>query len=400
MPRRDQVAKAANDEKFMREALQLAEEGMGMTSPNPLVGAIVVKDGRVVGRGFHRQVGHSHAEIEALADVSDTDAAGSTMYVTLEPCNHFGRTPPCTEVLIKRKVGRVVVPHADPNPLVAGQGFRALKKAGIQVDVGLMEEDARRLNEFFITFHTLNRPFVIAKWAMTLDGRIAAESGHSKWITNEECRTYVHEIRSIVDAVMVGIGTVLQDNPMLNVRLTNYNRRQPKRIIIDGNLKIPLRAKCLVNAGLGDCIIATTEAAPPERIARLEEDGHVVLRLKGRRGIIDLKELITKLRKYEIQSILCEGGGGVHGSLLRAKLVDKVVAFVAPKLIGGDASKQPVTGWGISAMNKALQLEDVSLRNFGDNVCIEGYVAEPYRSGRPLGRVPKPKSAAIAGEEK
>jgi len=368
------------DTVYMRRALELAKRGLGMTSPNPMVGAVVVKNGKVVGEGYHRQVGKPHAEVEALKKVSDADVAGATMYVTLEPCNHHGRTPPCTELLISRKVARVVVPHADPNPVVAGQGFRALKKAGIQVDVGLMEEEARRLNEAFVTFHTMNRPFIIAKWAMTLDGRMAAESGHSKWITNEKSRMYVHEVRSMVDAVMVGIGTVLQDNPMLNVRLTDYNRRQPKRIIVDGNLRIPLRAKCLENSYLGECIIATTEAAPPEKIAKLEDAGHVVVRLKGRRGLIDLKELIGRLRDFEILSVLCEGGSTMHGGLLNAKLVDKVIAFIAPKVIGGDTAKRPILGWGVNAMNNALVLEDVIARTFDEDVCFEGYVADTHRA--------------------
>ncbi|MGI8907520.1 MAG: bifunctional diaminohydroxyphosphoribosylaminopyrimidine deaminase/5-amino-6-(5-phosphoribosylamino)uracil reductase RibD [Candidatus Sumerlaeaceae bacterium] len=372
------------DHDYMHRALELARQGTGMTSPNPLVGAVVVKRGRIRGEGYHRQVGLPHAEVEALAKVRDADAAGSTLYVTLEPCIHHGRTPPCIDLIVAKKIGRVVVPHSDPNPMVAGKGFRALRKAGIQVDVGLMEPEARRLNEAFITFHTLQRPFMIAKWAMTLDGRIAAESGQSKWITNEKSRTYVHEVRACVDAVMVGIGTVLQDNPMLNVRLTDYNRRQPKRVIVDGHLRIPVRAKCLELGHLGECILATTEAAPPDKIARLEDAGHIVLQMKGRRGLIDMKELILGLHRYEIQSVLCEGGSSMHGSLLREKLVDKVIAFVAPKLIGGDNAKRPVTGWELPAMGKALALEDVVIRTFDDDICVEGYVPEAYRSLKPL----------------
>ena len=371
----------------MRRALELAREGVGMTSPNPMVGAVVVKKGKILGQGYHRQVGLPHAEVEALKAVRDADAAGATMYVTLEPCNHDGRTPPCTDLLIRKKIARVVVTHADPNALVAGKGFRALRQAGIQVDVGLLEAEARKLNEAFITFHTLQRPFMIAKWAMTLDGRIAAESGQSKWITNEESRTYVHEVRACVDAVMVGIGTVLQDNPMLNVRLTNYSRRQPKRIIVDGNLRIPVRARCLMHGHLGECILATTETAPADKVARLEDAGHIVIRLKGRRGLIDMRELIQALHAYEIQSVLCEGGSTMHGSLFRAKLVDKVIAFVAPKLIGGDNAKRPVLGWELPSMSKALALEQVVVRTFDGDICMEGYVPEAFRYLKPLSAV-------------
>lgn len=377
------------DELYMRRALELAKLGRGMTSPNPMVGAVVVKNGKVLGEGFHRMVGKPHAEVEALKKVSEADAAGSTIYVTLEPCNHHGRTPPCTDLLISRRIARVVVAHSDPNPLVAGQGFRALKKAGIKVDTGLLEAEARRLNEAFITYHTLKRPFIIAKWAMTLDGRIATESGHSKWITNEKSRMFVHEVRSSVDAVMVGIGTVLQDNPMLNVRLTDYNRRQPKRVIVDGNLRIPLRAKCLENAHIGECIIATTDVAPQDKIARLEDNGHVVLKLKGRRGLMDLRELIARLREFEIQSLLCEGGSSMHGGLLTARLVDKVIAFVAPKVVGGDHAKSPISGWGVPGMKKALILENVVTRTFDEDVCLEGYVTGPYRSLSPMGEAGK-----------
>jgi diaminohydroxyphosphoribosylaminopyrimidine deaminase/5-amino-6-(5-phosphoribosylamino)uracil reductase len=377
------------DHRYMRRALELAHEGIGMTSPNPMVGAVVVKNGKVIGEGYHRQVGLPHAEVEALARLKDTDTAGATLYVTLEPCAHHGRTPPCTDLIIARKIARVVVTHSDPNVLVAGKGFRSLRKAGIVVDTGLMEAEARQLNESFITYHTLHRPFMIAKWAMTLDGRIAAESGQSKWITNEQSRTYVHEVRSVVDAVMVGIGTVLQDNPMLNVRLTNYNRRQPKRIIVDGHLRIPVRAKCLEHGHLGECIIATTEAAPAEKITRMEDAGHIILRLRGRRGIIDMRELIQGLAKYEIQSVLCEGGSSMHGSLLRAKLVDKVIAFVAPKIIGGDNAKRPVTGWELPAMSKALALENVVLRHFDSDICMEGYVPEQFRTLTPLTGAPR-----------
>lgn len=376
----------------MRRALELARLGAGMTSPNPMVGAVLVKRGRIIGEGYHRAAGEAHAEVAAFLSATGS-VAGATLYVTLEPCSHHGRTPPCAPMLIEGKIARVVAPHADPNPLVAGQGFRMLRAAGIQVDVGLMEEEARRLNEFFITFHRLNRPFIISKWAMTLDGRIATESGDSRWISNERSRTYVHELRARVDAVMVGIGTVILDNPMLNVRLKDYEGRQPKRIILDGNLRIPLRAKCLDGAPPGQVIIVTSDSAPVEKVRRLEQAGHEVLVLRSRRGLIDVKEMIGALPRWNVQSVLCEGGSSMHGALLNARLVDKVVAFVAPKLVGGEGARGPVSGWGVPLMRKAPTLEHVTIQHFDGDVCIEGYVPDSCRYLKPLGSPPTSRRA-------
>lgn len=366
------------DQRFMARALELAARGRGMVSPNPMVGAVFVRDGKIIGEGYHTRVGHPHAEIEALTN-ADGDVAGSTLYVSLEPCNHHGKTPPCVEAVINAKVARVVVPHTDPNPKMAGASLATLREAGVQVDVGLLEKEARRLNEAFLTFHELGRPFMILKWAMTMDGRIAAMTGHSRWISNAESRGYTHEIRSEVDAVLVGIGTVLQDNPMLNVRLDQYEKRQPKRIIVDGNLRIPAKAKVLTATPPGDCIIATTDFAPDHKVERLRNEGHHILIMPGRRGLIDLRHLITKLMDFKIQSILCEGGATMHGSLFGARLVDKVVTFMAPKIVGGNDDKSPTTGWGVPTMLEAISLEDVTIRHFGTDVCLEGYVPDDFR---------------------
>lgn len=362
----------------MARALELAARGRGLVSPNPMVGAVYVRNGKIIGEGYHTRAGHPHAEIEALKNASG-DIAGATLYVTLEPCNHEGKTPPCTSALIENKVARVVVAHIDPNPIMGGSSFKKLREAGLQVDDGLMEKEARRLNQAFLTFHELGRPFMIQKWAMTMDGRIAAMSGESRWISNELSRNYVHEIRSDVDAVLVGIGTILQDNPMLNVRLDHYEKRQPKRIIVDGNLRIPARAKVLTATAPGDCIIATSDFAAEHKVARLRDAGHHVLILRGRRGLIDLKQLITRLMDFEIQSILCEGGATMHGSLLGARLVDKVIAFMAPKIVGGENNKNPTTGWGVQTMDEAITLEDITIRQFGTDVCLEGYVPDHIR---------------------
>lgn len=367
----------------MKRALELARLARGMTTPNPMVGAVIVRDGKIIGEGYHAAAGQPHAEIQAIKNAT-SDVAGATMYVTMEPCCHWGRTPPCVDALIKHKIARVYAAMQDPNERVAGKGIKQLRAAGIKVEIGLCEEESRRLNEAFVSFHAWHRPFVICKWAMTLDGKIATQTGDSRWITNDESRAYVHEIRSCVDSVMVGIGTVLMDNPNLNVRIEGFHGRQPRPIIIDGSLRIPIRAKCLENSDPGRCIIATTEAAPPERVARLRDGGHHVVVLHGRRGILDMRELISELRILDIQSVFCEGGSGLNGALFQAHLVDKVIAFIAPKLVGGSNAKTAVSGWSVPFMNKAVTLENVSFRTFGTDVCMEGYVSEEFRRTKPL----------------
>lgn len=366
------------DLTYMRQALELAKRATGMTSPNPVVGAVLVKKGHVIGEGYHRGSGLKHAEIEALEGASES-TTGATLYVTLEPCSHQGKTPPCTDAIVAAKIARVVAATTDPNPRVSGEGFRLLQAAGIKVDIGACAHEARHLNDPFFTFMEAKRPFIISKWAMTLDGKIATEIGHSRWISNDKSRFFAHEIRAQVDAVMVGIGTVLADNPILNVRLPNYQGRQPKRIVIDGHLRIPARAKCLQDSAPEQCILATTEAAPKERVMQFRAEGHRVVVLKGRRGIIDLKSLIKELYRLQVQSVVCEGGSGLHGALLEAQLVDKVVAFVSPKIIGGTSSKSPVTGWGIHYMHQAVTLEEVKFRTFDDDMCMEGYVSPEFR---------------------
>jgi diaminohydroxyphosphoribosylaminopyrimidine deaminase/5-amino-6-(5-phosphoribosylamino)uracil reductase len=275
--------------------------------------------------------------------------------------------------VIRSGVTRVVVPTPDPNPLVTGNGIKALQAAGIRVDVGLCADEARRANEFFFVYHEQKRPFIISKWAMTLDGKIATESGHSRWITNELSRAYAHEVRAQVDAVMVGVGTVLMDNPLLTVRLESYAGRQPKRVILDGTLRIPVRANCLTSASPGAVILATSSAAPPEKVAKLRADGHEVLVFSGK-GLLDLHEVMAEFHRLEIQSILCEGGSSLTGSLFQAQIVDKVIAFMAPRIVGGNNSKNPIAGWGVHHMDRALNLRDITVRQFNDNVCIEGYL--------------------------
>lgn len=390
-----------SDEILMRRALELASRARGQTSPNPMVGAVLVKHGKVIGEGYHHGPGLDHAEIEAIRAASGP-VAGAHLYVTLEPCCHHGRTPPCVDALIEHKIAKVTIAMLDPSDKVNGEGVRRLRKAGIEVDEGLCQAEARELNEAFVTYHHLKRPFVICKWAMTLDGKIATSTGHSRWITNEASRAYVHELRGQVDAVMVGVGTVLLDNPMLNVRLPEYGGRQPRRVVVDGNLRIPSRAKLLKESSPGQCIIATTESAPAEKIKQLRSAGHIVVVRPGRRGLLDVHDFMDELHQLEVQSILCEGGASLNGSLFEAQVVDKVIAFVAPKIVGGINAKSPIAGWGVDLISKAAHLVNPRTRTFGDDVCIEGYVAPLHRRLSPARKAhgkPESRSELVSGEE-
>jgi len=362
------------DELWMRRALELAARGLGLTRPNPAVGAVVVRKGRVVGEGYHKAAGRLHAEPIAL-DRAGAAARGATLYVTLEPCCHLGRTPRCTDRIIAAGIRRVVIPIVDPNSLVAGHGIRKLREAGVRVDVGLLAHEATHLNETFLTYHLLRRPFFIAKWAVTLDGRFNTLTGDSCWITNEPSRRYVHQLRARYDAVMVGVGTVLVDNPRLNVRLRGRRRIiQPTRIIVDGTLRTPFKAHCLDPTDAGPTILATTDAAPEARIERMKRLGATVLVVPGFKGIVDLAALARQLHGLGIQSVMVEGGQKLLTSLFAAGLVDRIAAFVAPKVIGGEQPAHLLSGWGVREMQQAIELEHVAIRRFGTDVCVEGYV--------------------------
>ncbi len=369
---------SAAEISHMNRALDLAQQALGRTSPNPMVGALILKDNEVVGEGFHRAAGEPHAEVVALQAAGER-AHGGTLFVTLEPCCHEGRTPPCAPAVVKAGIKKVVCAMLDPNPLVAGKGVALLRGAKIETHVGLLEKEARKLNEAFLSHHILHRPFIQLKWAMTLDGRIATHTGHSRWISNEESRRHVHHLRAQVDGIIVGIGTIIADNPQLNIRLDGYEGPQPRRIIVDGSLRIPLQAKCLKECPPDHVIIATTESGHRDKIAKLRDAGHEILVFPGRRGILDLRQFIAELYKYNVQSLLCEGGSTLNGALLDAQLVDKVMTFIAPKLVGGNEPKTPVTGWGVQFMSQAIVLEEQEVRLFGDDICIEGYVPGPHR---------------------
>lgn len=367
--------KAADlDRLYMTHALRLAAKGRGRTSPNPMVGAVIVSKGRIVGRGYHHRAGEAHAEILAL-DTAGKQARGGTLYVTLEPCCHIRkRTFPCVPVLIKSGLRRVVVAMLDPNPQVKGRGVTRLRRAGIEATVGCLREDAERLNEAYIHWIMTGRPFVILKVGMTLDGKIATASGESRWITGKEARRHVHRLRSEVDAVMVGIGTVIHDNPQLTARLPGRIVRQPVRVILDSRLRIPLTAKILSPRGRGGILIATTVHAPKPRIEKLQRLGATVLVLPAEHGRVSLSACVTELGRRGITSVLLEGGSEVNASILQAGLVHRLRLYVAPSLLGGQDAKGIVGGIAPTSLSGAMPLQDVRVKRIGVDLLIEAAV--------------------------
>lgn len=361
------------DEKYMKRALKLAKKGWGRTNPNPLVGAVVVKDGETVAEGYHEVLGCAHAEVAAFNNAVQ-DVAGGTLYVNLEPCSHYGRTPPCAKAIIEAEIQEVVVAMADPNPKVAGRGIQMLRDAGIKVTVGLLEEEAKQLNEIFIKYITVHKPFVILKTAMTLDGKIASFSGDSKWISGEASRAYVHHVRDRVAAIMVGINTVLKDNPHLTTRLESGTGKDPIRIIVDSKGIIPENCNVIDNQSNAGVILATTSAIEKEKEDRLLEKGIRIIKTDGPEGHVDLDKLMEDLYKLEIDSILLEGGGRVNASALESAIVDKVMFFIAPKIIGGEKAITPVEGQGRNSMAESIGLKNIHVHRFDEDVMIEGYI--------------------------
>lgn len=360
-------------EYYMKRALELAKGGWGKTNPNPLVGAVIVKDGKIIGEGFHAVLGGPHAEVNAFKNATE-DVAGSTMYVTLEPCSHFGRTPPCANAIINSKVKEVVVSIVDPNPKVSGRGVKMLEDAGIRVTTGVLEQEARKLNEIFIKYISEKKPFVIMKTAMTLDGKIATENGDSKWISGESSRRFVHEIRDRVASIMVGVNTVLKDDPSLTTRLQGKKGSDPVRIIVDSKGEIPLNSKVLTIESDQGAIVGTTSAIHLEKEKALVEMGAKVIKADGPNGRVDLNKLVEELYKLEIDSILLEGGGTLNASALQAKIVDKVMFFIAPKIAGGKNAVTPVEGAGLISMSEAIMLKNINVQRFDDDLMVEGYI--------------------------
>jgi len=364
-----------NDEDYMKLALELAGKAKGRTSPNPMVGAVVVKDGKIVGQGYHREAGQPHAEVNAL-NKAGKEAEGATLYLNLEPCVHYGRTPPCTKRIIESGIKRVVMAIEDPNPLNSGRGAKELRETGIEVEVGPLADQAAKLNEVYIKYITTKRPFVILKSAMSLDGRIATRTGDSKWITSESSRAYVHQLRGELDAILVGIETILRDNPRLTVRTQDPGPRipvkNPIRIIVDSRARVPSDAKVL--DGEAPTLVAVTKYAPAEKLNELKRRGAGVLIVDDKARRINLDKLMVELGRSEITSVLIEGGGQVNASALADGIVDKVLFFIAPKIIGGARAPGPVAGEGPAKLNQAIGLRNISLRRFGDDILVEGYI--------------------------
>jgi diaminohydroxyphosphoribosylaminopyrimidine deaminase/5-amino-6-(5-phosphoribosylamino)uracil reductase len=360
------------DEKYMALALRLAARAAGRTSPNPMVGAVVVRNGRVIASGWHRKAGEPHAEAIALAKAGAA-AKGATLYVTLEPCSHTNkRTPPCSPLVIQSGVKRVVIAMIDPNPRVSGGGMQAIRKAGIEVVAGILESEARQLNEAFIKHVTKKVPFVMLKIAQTLDGRIATSYGESKWITGEEARREGHRFRNRYDAILVGINTVLKDDPSLTARVPDG--RDPVRVIVDSRLRVPLAAKALTMRSTARTIIATLASAPKAKVNKVRATGAEVLFVRNDKGRIDLSDLMRQLGKRDIASVLIEGGAEVNAAALKTGIVDKVVIFIAPMLMTGKDSLCSIGGLSPKKLAQSIQLRDIILRQIGKDIMVEGYV--------------------------
>jgi diaminohydroxyphosphoribosylaminopyrimidine deaminase/5-amino-6-(5-phosphoribosylamino)uracil reductase len=362
-----------DDPNYMKIALNLAEKGLGRTSPNPMVGAVLVKDDQVVGRGYHQRAGGPHAEVNAIDDAGER-ARGATLYVTLEPCNHFGRTPPCTHKIADAGIRRVVVAMGDPNPGVQGGGNGYLQDHDIDVTTGICEKEARKLNEAFITWVTTGRPFVVVKCAATLDGRIATRTGDSRWVTGPASRQFVHRIRHAVDGIMIGVETVKKDDPSLTTRLDGATGSDPTRIILDTHLSIPLAAKLLHQTSHAPTWVVCATNAPVERRAALENAGAKVITapLKGRR--IDLSALMQQLGGMGITSLLIEGGGMVIGSAFASDIVNKICFFYAPKILGGDDGVPICRGTGPESMHQSIAVHDLTVFRFDTDVMLQGYL--------------------------
>lgn len=362
-------------ENYMKTAIDLARKGIGYVNPNPMVGAVIVRDGEIIGMGYHKKCGELHAERNAFAYCDDRgiDCTGADMYVTLEPCCHYGKTPPCTEAIIEHKIKRVFIGSADPNPLVAGKGAEILRQNGIEVTEGILREECNKINEIFFHYITTKTPYVTMKYAMTMDGKIACHTGESKWITGEKARENVQQDRHKHMAIMVGVGTVLADNPMLTCRIEGG--KNPIRIICDTNLRTPLDSNIVKTAREIPTIIACCNGDSKP----FEAMGCTVLKLSEKDGHINLNELMFILgRDFRIDSILLEGGGQLNWSALKSGIVNKVQAYIAPKIFGGKNAPTAVSGAGADIPSDCIMLYDREIKTFGDDILIESRVKNVY----------------------
>lgn len=355
-----------SNKDFMRLAIELAKKGVGWTAPNPMVGAVIVKDGRIIGTGYHERCGELHAERNAFKSLKES-AEGASLYVTLEPCCHYGRTPPCTEAIIENKIAKVFIGSRDPNPLVSGEGAKILREHGIEVVEDFLRDECDGINSVFFHYITTKTPYVAMKYAMSLDGKISAFTGKSKWITGETARSHVHALRGYYSGILVGIGTVLADDPMLNCRLENAH--QPLRIIVDSSLRIPLDSNICKTAFEYPTLVACTNG-DEEKKRKLEEMGVRVEVLPERDGHVDLKKLMVLLGEMQISSVLIEGGGEINEAALRADIVNYIYAYIAPKLIGGRTAKTPVEGIGAVSPDKGAQLKNLKVTHLGEDILL------------------------------
>jgi len=362
------------DTKMMARALELAARGRGHVEPNPMVGAVIVQGDQIVGEGFHERFGGPHAEINALAQAGP-QARNATLYVTLEPCCHYGKTPPCTRAVIDAGISRVFAACSDPFPAVAGKGLQELTQAGVSVSLGLLEHDSRRLNAPYFKFRTTGLPFFTAKWAMTLDGKTATRTGDSRWVSSELSRRYVHQLRSLSDAVLVGVGTVLADDPTLTARIPDA--RNPRRIVVDTFARTPLHSHLIQTIDQAPLIIAVSESAPHERIAALETTGARILVLPLRDEHVALDALARELGRMELTNVLCEAGATLTAGLFHARLIDRVVVFLAAKLVGGQQAPGGIGGLGMEKMVDAILLHNLQVRTLDDDLVIEADVRPP-----------------------
>lgn len=359
----------AQDEQYMKRALELAKQGEGQVNPNPMVGAVIVKDGRIIGEGYHQKYGELHAERNALKNCRESPE-GADLYVTLEPCCHYGKTPPCTEAIMENGIKRVIVGSLDCNPLVAGKGIAILREAGIEVTEGVLQKECDELNKIFFHFIKTGKPYVMMKYAMTLDGKIATYTGASKWITGEAARRKVHEDRGRFMAIMVGVGTILADNPLLTCRIEG--KKSPIRIICDTHLRTPIDAQVVKTAREVPTIFAVSESVKVEKRRPFLIEGCEIWELPEKEGAVDLNLLIQKLGERKIDSVLLEGGGTLNYAALENGIVNAVQAYIAPKIFGGTEAKTPVEGKGVCLPEEAFKMENARISFWGEDILVEG----------------------------
>ncbi|WP_461630954.1 bifunctional diaminohydroxyphosphoribosylaminopyrimidine deaminase/5-amino-6-(5-phosphoribosylamino)uracil reductase RibD [Labilibaculum euxinus] len=364
--------------QYMQRAFELAKKGIGRVNPNPLVGAVIVRDNKIIGEGYHEFFGGPHAEVNAFRSATES-VEGATMYVTLEPCSHYGKTPPCAEAIVKNRIGKVVIGMLDPNPLVAGKGVKLLEDNGIEVEYGYLCEELSQMNRVFLKFIQNKIPYVVMKTAMTLDGKIASETGDSRWVSNEKSRARVHQLRNELAGIMIGVDTVIADDPMLTTRLGKGEGRNPVRIVVDSSARIPLESKILNTGVQSKTIVVVTDKADSVKIAQIEDLGNSVIIAKSRDGRVDLADLMVKLGSEGIDGILLEGGATLNFSALEAGIVDEVMSFIAPKIIGGANSKSPVGGEGIKFMKDAIELEHIKIDQLGNDLMLTGKIKKVWQ---------------------